>query len=426
MTRFVVGKKYTRPEIQRMVVRSAAGTGGNWYTGVPKYRGEFFIFANVGVAGSTDHDYDNRWEGSRLRWYHQGRSHLGWPSVKELLEPGKRIHVFWRAAKRSPFEYAGEATAIETKDTTPVEILWSFNSSMPPEPTYLPTHAHQDLFIPPTHFDRLLTSLQRRKNLILQGPPGTGKTFIARRIAWCLIGHKDDDPVEMIQFHQSFAYEDFVEGFRPTDDGGFTLKPGVFHRFCERARANPEVPHVFIIDEINRGNLSRIFGELLMLIEHDKRSEDYAVALTYSEDRFHVPANVHILGMMNTADRSLAMVDYALRRRFAFETLEPAYGTDHGRKAFTDYLTSKGADAALPRLICERMGTLNKMIRDDRELGRGFEVGHSYFVPDDGDKPSEDWYRHIVDTQIAPLLREYWFDSPEIVEEAVDGLTADA
>ena len=287
-------------------------------------------------------------------------------------------------------------------------------------------HAHRHLFIPPTHFDRLLTSLERRKNLILQGPPGTGKTFIARRIAWCLIGHKDDDPIEMVQFHQSYAYEDFVEGFRPTDDGGFTLKPGVFHRFCERARANPDTPHVFIIDEINRGNLSRIFGELLMLIEHDKRSVDYAVALTYSDTRFHVPANVHILGMMNTADRSLALVDYALRRRFAFETLEPAYGTDHGRDAFTDYLTSKGADPALPRRICERMGTLNKMIRDDRELGRGFEVGHSYFVPDDGDEPSEDWYRHVVDTQIAPLLREYWFDSPEMVEEAVDGLTADA
>ena len=181
-----------------------------------------------------------------------------------------------------------------------------------------------------------------------------------------------------------------------------------------------------IIDEINRGNLSRIFGELLMLVEADKRSEDYAVSLTYSDTRFHVPANVHILGIMNTADRSLALVDYALRRRFAFETLEPAYGTEHGRDAFTDYLTANGADPTLPHRICDRMATLNKIIRDDRELGRGFEVGHSYFVPDDGDEPTEDWYRHIVDTQIAPLLREYWFDSPEIVQEAMDVLTADA
>ena len=163
-----------------------------------------------------------------------------------------------------------------------------------------------------------------------------------------------------------------------------------------------------------------------MLIEHDKRSEEYAVALTYSEQRFHVPENVHILGMMNTADRSLALVDYALRRRFAFETLEPAYGTDHGRNTFTEYLKSNGADPSLPHRICDRMATLNKLIRDDRELGRGFEVGHSYFVPDNGVEPSDNWYRHIVDTQIAPLLREYWFDSPELFQEAMDGLKADA
>ena len=291
---------------------------------------------------------------------------------------------------------------------------------------YLPTDAHQDLFIPPDDFNRLLTSIKSRKNLILQGPPGTGKTFIARRIAWCLIGHKDDDPIEMVQFHQSYAYEDFVEGFRPTDDGGFTLKPGVFHRFCERARANPGTPHVFIIDEINRGNLSRIFGELLMLIEHDKRSEDYAVSLTYSDSRFHVPENVHILGMMNTADRSLALVDYALRRRFAFETLEPAYGTDYGRTAFEKHLMTRDAPANLARRITDRVAKLNEAIRDDKELGRGFQVGHSYFVPNDGDELSEDWYRHIVDTQIAPLLREYWFDSPEDVEKEVDRLTDDA
>ncbi len=306
--------------------------------------------------------------------------------------------------------------------------LMDFQQINPPPPPapYTPTHAHRDLFIPPDRFNRLLTSIKSRKNLILQGPPGTGKTFIARRIAWCLIGRKDNGPIEMVQFHQSYAYEDFVQGYRPTDDGGFTLKDGVFHRFCERARAKPDTPHAFIIDEINRGNLSRIFGELLMLIEADKRSEDYAVALTYSDARFHVPANVHILGMMNTADRSLALVDYALRRRFAFETLEPAYESDYGRTAFGQYLTSNGADPAFPRRICERMAGLNEKIRGDRELGRGFEVGHSYFVPDDGDKPAEDWYRHIVDTQIAPLLREYWFDSPEDVENAVDGLKADA
>ena len=231
----------------------------------------------------------------------------------------------------------------------------------------------------------------------------------------------------MVQFHQSYAYEDFVQGYRPTDEGGFSLKDGVFHRFCERARANPDSPHVFIIDEINRGNLSRIFGELLMLIEADKRSEDYAVALIYSDKRFHVPENVFILGMMNTADRSLALVDYALRRRFAFETLEPAYGTEYGRTAFKKYLVEeKSADLDLVTRISDRMGKLNETIRNDKELGRGFQIGHSYFVPGKGDEPSDGWYKHIVDTQIAPLLREYWFDAPEDVEKEVARLTVDA
>ena len=371
-----------------------------------------------------------------------GRYLLGWGRITGdyRYDPGaRRFRVHTRAVdwQRCPEEmtlepyWGGNWTAKRLTGfgqgyATWVRLyLWLIGERPLPE-VYTTEDAHQDLFIPPTHFTRLFTSIKSRKNLILQGPPGTGKTFIARRIAWCLIGHKDDDPIEMVQFHQSYAYEDFVQGFRPTDDGGFTLKDGVFHRFCERARAKPDTPHVFIIDEINRGNLSRIFGELLMLIEHDKRSKDYAVSLTYSDTRFHVPANVHILGMMNTADRSLALVDYALRRRFAFETLEPAYGTDYGRSAFEKYLTTKGADPGLTRRICERMGKLNETIRGDRELGRGFEVGHSYFVPDDGDEPSEDWYRHIVDTQIAPLLREYWFDSPEDVEKAVAGLTADA
>ena len=261
--------------------------------------------------------------------------------------------------------------------------------------------------------------------------PGARETrwHIARRLAWCLIGRKDNDPIEMVQFHQSYAYEDFVQGYRPTDDGGFTLKDGVFHRFCGRARANPSTPHVFIIDEINRGNLSRIFGELLMLIEADKRNEDYAVSLTYSgpaDDRFHVPANVHIFGMMNTADRSLAIVDYALRRRFAFETLEPAFGTDFGRTAFEEHLAGRGADRSLARRISDRIGALNEKISGDQELGPGFRIGHSYFVPSEDAEPSDTWYDHIVATQIAPLLREYWFDSPEDVEKEVAKLTADA
>ena len=307
---------------------------------------------------------------------------------------------------------------------------WLIDSQPPVPPVPLPDYtiaeACQDLFIPQRDFERFLHLMKTRRNLILQGPPGTGKTFMAHRIAWCLIERKDSAPIEMVQFHQSYAYEDFVQGYRPTESGGFKLRDGVFHRFCERARRDPETPHVFIIDEINRGNLSRIFGELLMLIEADKRSEEYAVSLTYahpSGGRFHIPANVYILGMMNTADRSLALVDYALRRRFAFATLNPAYGTEHGKKAFRDYLERQGVAGELVTRIIERMAELNEEIANDPELGRGFRVGHSYFVPTDKDDScDETWYETVVDTQIEPLLAEYWFDSHEKIDSAVDRL----
>ncbi|MCY3809469.1 MAG: AAA family ATPase [Gemmatimonadetes bacterium] len=307
----------------------------------------------------------------------------------------------------------------------------------PPPSAYTVARATKDLFLPTADFERFLHLIRTRKNLILQGPPGTGKTFIAKRLAWCLVGCKDLDPIEMVQFHQSYAYEDFVQGYRPTESGGFRRKNGVFHRFCERARAKPGTPHVFIIDEINRGNLSRIFGELLMLIESDKRCEEYAVLLTYAkadEKRFHIPANVHILGMMNTADRSLALVDYALRRRFAFATLEPAYGSEFGREAMREYLESLDPNpvpAVLVKRIIERMAALNAEIEKDTELGSGFRIGHSYFVPGGDDAPDggvqpafdDEWYETIVDTQIKPLLKEYWFDSPEKVGAEVGRLT---
>ena len=279
----------------------------------------------------------------------------------------------------------------------------------------------QDIFVSHQQLTRILDSIALRKNLILQGPPGVGKTFIAKRIAWCLSGRKDSSSIEMVQFHQSYAYEDFVQGWRPTETGGFTLRNGVFFEFCKRAGESPSTPFVFIIDEINRGNLSRIFGELLMLIEADKRGSEYEIPLTYSGtgERFSVPDNVHVLGLMNTADRSLAMVDYALRRRFAFETLQPAYRTE----AFRKYLTEAGVDESLVDRIDDSISTINERIREDKDLGPGFRIGHSYFVPSGNeDSPDERWFRMIVETQIEPLLREYWFDRPETVAELLETL----
>ena len=279
--------------------------------------------------------------------------------------------------------------------------------------------ALQDVFIPPRQFTRMLDALAAQKNLILQGPPGVGKTWIAKRLAWCLIGRQDPDAVEMVQFHQSYAYEDFVQGWRPTETGGFALRNGVFFEFCKRAEARPDTRFVFIIDEVNRGNLSRIFGELLMLVERDKRGPAHAIPLTYSgaEERFFVPDNVHVLGMMNTADRSLAMVDYALRRRFAFEALMPAYGTDE----FREHLLEAGVDRKLVDRIETKLMELNERIREDKDLGPGFQIGHSFFVPDDQTESVDDgWYESVVETQIAPLLREYWFDRPERAEELAE------
>jgi hypothetical protein len=288
---------------------------------------------------------------------------------------------------------------------------------------YTKDDALEDLFLAPEQLTAILDALGRKKNVILEGAPGVGKTFVARRIAWALMGRKDNRRVEMVQFHQSYAYEDFIQGWRPTATGGFQRQDGVFHRFCARARHHPLNAYVFIIDELNRGNLSKVFGELMMLIEPDKRGPEFAIPLTYSPDeRFDVPENLYILGMMNTADRSLAMVDYALRRRFSFVRLEPAFGSDR----FVNHLMAEGVDESLAKRIAARMGELNRQITEDtRNLGPGFEIGHSFFVPAKGQEGRDEaWYQRVVRHEIEPLLHEYWFDQPDAVRDHVGRLLA--
>lgn len=273
-----------------------------------------------------------------------------------------------------------------------------------------------EVFISEQQYDEITILLNRKKNIILQGAPGVGKTFAAKRLAYSLMGFIDDSRIEMVQFHQNYSYEDFVMGFRPVEGGGFELRTGIFHQFCIKAANDPDRDYYFIIDEINRGNLSKIFGELLMLIENDKRGSKFAVPLTYKPDsRFYVPQNVFIIGMMNTADRSLAMMDYALRRRFCFIEIEPAFNT----QAFRKYLVDSGIHVELIEKIISRMNYLNNQIVADNNLGRGFRIGHSYFCNPSTD---ENWYQSVVQYEINPLIEEYWFDNEEKAQEYKDYL----
>lgn len=290
---------------------------------------------------------------------------------------------------------------------------------------YTLNDAAQDVFADPKLLQDCLELLGAKSNIVLQGPPGVGKTFLAVRLAYAWIGAKDESRVARVQFHQSYAYEDFVQGFRPTESGGFRRDDGPFLRFCNAALQDQKQRYVLIIDEINRGNLSKILGELMMLLEHDKRSSEWAVRLAYSnkdDEPFFIPANLFIIGTMNTADRSLALVDYALRRRFAFIDVPPSLDSPR----FLTTLLARGVPTALAEAIRRRVIALNAAIESDPSLGPGFRIGHSYFCANDhAGLHGEPWYRRVVHTELAPLLREYWYDRKDRADQAVARLLED-
>lgn len=280
-------------------------------------------------------------------------------------------------------------------------------------PEYTPEKFLEEVYMDGDSYDTLVELIRMKRNVILQGAPGVGKTFAAKRLAYSMMGCKDQNRVMMVQFHQSYTYEDFIEGFRPSStSNNFEIKKGAFANFCQKAAEDPDNEYFFIIDEINRGNLSKIFGELFMLIENDKRGN--ALQLLYSGDKFSVPPKLYIIGMMNTADRSLAMLDYALRRRFAFFEMKPGFESE----GFRDYKMSFGSTKFDSLIDC--VEKLNAVIAADDSLGEGFCIGHSYFC--NLTAITDKALSNIVEYEMIPLLKEYWYDEPIKVKDWTEKL----
>jgi 5-methylcytosine-specific restriction protein B len=326
----------------------------------------------------------------KVKWTHRGEwNHPGQAAMKTLTDITRYT------------EYVDKLKGIfdsEEKENPPE----------PEFPEYGPEDFLADVFMERPAFDTLTGLVATKKNVILQGAPGVGKTFAAKRLAYAMMGVKDPSRVEMVQFHQSYSYEDFIMGFRPTATG-FELRHGPFYAFCKTAEEDLDNDYFFIIDEINRGNLGKIFGELFMLLENDKRGVE--VRLLHSDEKFSVPRNVHLIGTMNTADRSLAMMDYALRRRFAFFGMKPGFGSA-GFRQYQKTLESKPFD----RLVaCTE--ELNAAIAEDEALGEGFCIGHSFFC--NLEKAGTKELSRIVEFELAPLLAEYWYDESAKAREWV-------
>ena len=337
----------------------------------------------------SDYEFDDARAANKnvrkVKWTHKGEwPHPGKAAMKTLTDI------------TSYTDYVEELNALFESDE--IDDVEDEEVSYPP---YSKDKFLDEVYMDGECYDALVGLVLNKKNVILQGAPGVGKTYAAKRLAYSIMGVKDPKRVMMVQFHQSYSYEDFIMGFRPSEKG-FELKRGAFYNFCKDAEIDSENEYFFIIDEINRGNLSKIFGELFMLIENDKRGVE--IQLLYSDEKFSVPDNVYIIGMMNTADRSLAMLDYALRRRFAFYEMKPGFNANGFRK-YRISLKSKKFDS-----LIQCVEQLNAAIAGDESLGEGFCIGHSYFC--NLTEVNDQALSAIVEYELIPLLKEYWFDEP--------------
>lgn len=344
---------------------------------------------------TSDYIYDT----SRSTYKHIRK--VDWQNKGEWEHPGQAVMKTLTNISAYP-DYVQKLLALFAEDTSE-EVSEQKEIKYP---LYSKDDFLNEVYMDEDTYNTLTELLEAKYNVILQGAPGVGKTFAAKRLAYSIMGQKDTSRVAMVQFHQSYSYEDFIQGYRPSKDG-FELENGTFYKFCKEAEEDNERPYFFIIDEINRGNLSKILGELMMLIEKDKRGEK--IKLLYSNEWFTVPQNVRIIGMMNTADRSLALMDYALRRRFAFFDFAPAFTSE----GFKNYLAEKNSQK-LESLITA-VESLNNTISSDESLGDGFRIGHSYFCTDG--EITDEWLKSVVEYEVIPLIKEYWFDEPTKVRD---------
>ena len=345
-------------------------------------------------------------------------------NTAEMSEFARRIQTNYSSALEAMTEFVYEFLEIDTASKRDMRLVQEIKDLFEDDdmvddeqevtyPEYTAENFLDDVHMSEEDYSRLVGLLRNKKNIILQGAPGVGKTYAAKRLAYSMMGVKDVERVMMVQFHQSYSYEDFIMGFRPSATG-FELKKGAFYNFCKKAEIDSDNEYFFIIDEINRGNLSKIFGELFMLIENDKRGN--ALQLLYSDEKFAVPKNVYIIGMMNTADRSLAMLDYALRRRFAFFDIKPGFETP----GFREYRMALDNEKFNKLISC--VENLNGVIASDESLGEGFCIGHSYFCNLQPDSIDDDWLYGVVEYELIPLLKEYWFDEPMKVKDWSENL----
>lgn len=329
------------------------------------------------------------------------RIDVDFSDIRDVVsDPILELEALQREAPEQTWTPQSSGTEIKQKAARTVAHLWSA-LGVPKEPSEAAKEERLDRRADTTE----------PVNLILYGPPGTGKTH---RLRYHYIPQYQDAGVrrfELVTFHQSYAYEDFIEGIRPTTDGGkigYEVRPGVLKRLCTRARTDPGHRYALFIDEINRGNVAKVFGELITLAERDKRLrigadgrilDGLEVTLPYSGDLFGIPSNVDLIGTMNTADRSIALLDTALRRRFRFEEMMPTSGSIKGaRDGFID--DGQGGEIDL-RLLLD---TIN--IRLTHLLHRDQTIGHAYFteVRDFAD------LRKVIARELLPLLQEYFYD----------------